>query len=1112
MSLVVHKLVLNPGGGATSNTQPTHHVTLAAYTAHTRSNVLSSVGRPVEGLASNAMNNSSHYTTHSSSSSSTSSSSSSSSSRHILPFVLQDHNYGAPPPPTPPQSPPPATPPVTAANLSYNNHHTYHSTSNNHHPSRHHSTQHHQTSSSHQLQTYHPQSHHQAHHNAHHSSSSSSSSSSSNHQPHHGISHSISSSSSSINNNRILPNLSSLPLHRQQFMPHPKTSIFPSPHIPPPPVELHQLSPNSGPGLSTTTTTTKSDNDSRLSDRSSSVGPSGEETETAPEGEGDEQDDSITRCVCDFTHDDGYMIQCDRCFVWQHVDCMEIDRNNIPDEYLCEACEPRSIDRLKARALQIRRRQEIKAHLARLSSSDSDDNMPAIKNRSASKQPEQKKVLKKKKVKTTKESKKTSKGSSTPLKKNSPTLLCGTNNNVLSSGFEEKERKVVFKSRRRKSSSMSGTEVVSDDSSSGLMERLRTWVEGYEEAVTNHYSPELRARVHAARINGVSADLKASTHGAVLGHRCRVMENPVPLFDVFDSKILIAATRLQANTALIEFQGKYLLSSQWNAHHSHGATQPFMPYVLQYYMPKEGLTVCVDARTYGNDARFARRSCNPNAEIRHVVERGSLHLYLVARQDIQESQEITIPMDTANSQLDLMCCSPLSHNCPASRSAVSPTSGNSIPLHKRNGLVSNKKSAKKYPLPVQQRTRTTSTDSREASSNMIATPSSPVTPIKQRRTSGASKSPAKSPGNASSSSSSPEDSGKDSSGGNHSTTPGTPDASKVSDKNRKMTREERKILAIEKAFERMEKAAMRRQEMEKKKTEDKGKDKEDKRKKSECMSMTDDDKSSADECGRLTPGQDRSRRRGKKGKGKGTPQKRVNRPDSTASDLTGDESSCPGMMSPAGSSSAPTMEGIALTFTSPNIAQNTGGSFRFPKTKKALMNEWMNETVDPVLPTSSGTAEFVPGVQECYMRSPATILRRSVSAAPIVPGAPVPSVCSAKKRWLRQAISEENPATEHMQLNGICSSPSRPDSPSAGGDYITPLKKRRMARESMSSEQSSTPPSTPVHSNSVEEDKTIEELTTWVEMAGKHKSQQCLDSYTNEWPFIERSHLGNNHR
>lgn len=36
-----------------------------------------------------------------------------------------------------------------------------------------------------------------------------------------------------------------------------------------------------------------------------------EETDTAPEGEG--EDDSVTRCICDLTHDDGYMICCDKC-------------------------------------------------------------------------------------------------------------------------------------------------------------------------------------------------------------------------------------------------------------------------------------------------------------------------------------------------------------------------------------------------------------------------------------------------------------------------------------------------------------------------------------------------------------------------------------------------------------------------------------------------------------------------------------------------------------------------------------------------------------------------------------------------------------------------------
>ena len=28
--------------------------------------------------------------------------------------------------------------------------------------------------------------------------------------------------------------------------------------------------------------------------------------------------------------------------VWQHVECMQVDPKNLPENYLCELCEPRS--------------------------------------------------------------------------------------------------------------------------------------------------------------------------------------------------------------------------------------------------------------------------------------------------------------------------------------------------------------------------------------------------------------------------------------------------------------------------------------------------------------------------------------------------------------------------------------------------------------------------------------------------------------------------------------------------------------------------------------------------------------------------------------------------
>lgn len=93
------------------------------------------------------------------------------------------------------------------------------------------------------------------------------------------------------------------------------------------------------------------------------------------------------------------------------------------------------------------------------------------------------------------------------------------------------------------------------------------------------------------------------------------------------------------------------------------------------------------------------------------------------------------------------------------------------------------------------------------------------------------------------------------------------------------------------------------------------------------------------------------------------------------------------------------------------------------------MNEWLNENVDPVHPggNPNGVAELPTGVPTCYMRSPATPLRRSSMNQGVIQGAFLNldmSGGSAKKRWLRQAISEE---TESPQLNGLCPSPnSRP--------------------------------------------------------------------------------------
>ena len=49
---------------------------------------------------------------------------------------------------------------------------------------------------------------------------------------------------------------------------------------------------------------------------------------------------------------------------------MGLDRDNIPDTYLCEACEPRLVDNDGAKALQLRKRTELNIDTSETDSSD----------------------------------------------------------------------------------------------------------------------------------------------------------------------------------------------------------------------------------------------------------------------------------------------------------------------------------------------------------------------------------------------------------------------------------------------------------------------------------------------------------------------------------------------------------------------------------------------------------------------------------------------------------------------------------------------------------------------------------------------------------------------
>lgn len=406
----------------------------------------------------------------------------------------------------------------------------------------------------------------------------------------------------------------------------------------------------------------------------------GEETETAPEGDGEE--DSVTRCICELTHDDGYMICCDKCSSWQHVDCMGIDRMNIPDEYHCEVCQPRPMDKNRARTLQLLKRREQQnlpllhavvpgrpmegiadggagggiglnhasgPSLSLLAGSPLADSRTYNSGESANHRVKTMANLALKKNKSQIGSRRKSELSQAfTLKKQKRDLQKGAGGSV--GGGKRKERKLLSKKRSNSGSTSLGSGKLY---SSGTNVQLtagadraptNSLAENYETAITNHYSPELRARLQT--ISKQQQLMSPTGRPALripyeLSGRCTTVPHA-------GGKILISTFEVAPGELIVELRGKYMLSMQFRQQNSgHGNRsgphgKAVGPFIFFHRLVNDATELCVDTRTYGNDARFVRRSCRPNAEIVHHMEKGTIHLYIVALQQIRSSTEITI--------------------------------------------------------------------------------------------------------------------------------------------------------------------------------------------------------------------------------------------------------------------------------------------------------------------------------------------------------------------------------------------------------------------------------------------------------------------------------------
>lgn len=630
----------------------------------------------------------------------------------------------------------------------------------------------------------------------------------------------------------------------------------------------------------------------------------------------------------------------------------------------------------------------------------------------------------------------------------------------------------------------------------------------------------------------------------------------------------MATMYLPPNTPVVELRGKYMLSTQHRPSYPQGRqhTQRPGPFVFFYRLPRDGTEVCVDTRTYGNDARFVRRSCKPNAEVKHCIEKGTLHLYIVTTTAIEKNAEITIRHEqhdlllspNPNSSMMPICACNNPRECQI-------VSLNQLNRRGSNGALAENADGRERRRRGRRNTICEDSDSSTVMSNstIIAQPAPPPTTV-----SSVSAPPRRTVTTTIASNTMRQLSKEESLTvvQQPQTSPNLSQSipSEIKKDKKKMTREERKMEAIMKAFERLEKAEQRKQEVQARNAQRKESggthsDNEDshsltmqskqkqqnsdrplrrKRKKGRArttstsqsqgtsrrtrLNSADSDESSGEESNSMQSppllSQNHSQNRDTPYSSYlNTPAKNTNESVTTPAHqgiptaagllLALANSNAPGPSSPplqqptpvksptcdsgASSSSQSSTPSTPLSSACLLVAAAVGPlapGFKFPKTKKVLMNEWLKESPDPsqsnisqmsplpALPPASTSnsinslcrsdfslptdtsAEFL--TQSYAAKSLATLVQAANSVSGICDSPPQRkqaisgnTVCpvstgSAKKRWLRQAISEE------------CDSPnSRPDSPPTS-EMVAPPKKRRIARESLSSDNY-TPPTTP---------------------------------------------------
>ncbi|KAG7709706.1 hypothetical protein KL932_003528 [Ogataea haglerorum] len=305
-------------------------------------------------------------------------------------------------------------------------------------------------------------------------------------------------------------------------------------------------------------------------------------------------DSGVIGCVCAYEHDDGFTIQCDRCFRWQHAVCMGIDDiDDVPETYLCYLCDPSLVvNAEKARKLQAVRMQPKR----RRSGNDAQAEAGHGRKELVDSKPPSSRAKKQK-------------------------------TGSVEAGDEDEAGGEIVERYQTLYVEIDGFEYKSGAAKT-LVEKLATLLLQKDSQV-----PEFKDE------HDFAAKLLAKSKLEVRS----VTENAKARFNGLSKLYLSTAVEVRPNQLLSEIVGEIdlkdnYIGERWNQYWLLGCAKP-----KAFFHPR--LPLVVDQRGLGNVTRFVRKSCFPNCEVRSVVVGNRLRFVLAATQKIESESELTLPWE-----------------------------------------------------------------------------------------------------------------------------------------------------------------------------------------------------------------------------------------------------------------------------------------------------------------------------------------------------------------------------------------------------------------------------------------------------------------------------------